>query len=92
MPQQAAARVVVRGRVQGVFFRAATRETAELLRLCGWVRNRSDGSVEAWLEGERGAIEQMIAWCRRGPDMAHVEGLEHSWEEPTGCAGFRITG
>ncbi len=92
MTERVAARVVVQGRVQGVFFRAATREAAEQLRLRGWVRNRSDGSVEAWFEGERGAVEQMIAWCYRGPDMAHVDRLEQSWQQSTGCAGFRITG
>jgi len=91
MTQQTAARVVVWGRVQGVFFRATTQQTAELLRVRGWVRNRSDGSVEAWFEGERGAVEQMIAWCRRGPELAHVERLDLDWEQPAGCSGFRVT-
>jgi acylphosphatase len=89
--QRTAARVVVVGRVQGVCFRAATRETALYLGLRGWVRNRSDGTVEAWFEGERVAVEQMVAWCRRGPDVAHVARLELSWEEPTSCPDFRVT-
>ena len=91
MTQQTAARVVVWGRVQGVCFRAASRDAAELCAVRGWVRNRSDGSVEAWLEGERAAVEQMIAWCRRGPEMAYVERLELQWQAPTGCVGFRVT-
>ena len=65
--------VHVRGRVQGVFFRAVTQETARGLNLTGWVRNRSDGSVEAVFEGEDDHVDKMLAWCHQGPPTARVE-------------------
>lgn len=69
----------VQGRVQGVGFRYALRDEAERLGITGWVRNRSDGSVQALLQGEPAAIEKLIAWARRGPPGARVAALE---EEP----------
>jgi acylphosphatase len=84
------ARVLVRGRVQGVFFRAETRTRAESLGLSGSVRNLPDGSVEAAFEGEPERVESMIDWCRRGPVGANVEGVEVSPEEPTGKNGFDV--
>ncbi len=83
-------RVVVEGRVQGVFFRARTRETALGLGLCGWVRNRQDGSVEAVFEGEEEALAKVVAWCRRGPPGARVDRLLEHPEAPRGEPGFRI--
>jgi acylphosphatase len=83
-------RVRVRGRVQGVFFRAETRARAESLGLAGWVRNAADGSVEAIFEGEPERVESMVEWCRRGPDGAIVEGVEALAEEPAGESGFRV--
>jgi acylphosphatase len=83
-------RVVVRGRVQGVFFRAETRARAESLGLAGSVRNMPDGSVEAVFEGDQERVESMIGWCKRGPDGAGVEGVEVSSEEPTGEHGFDV--
>jgi acylphosphatase len=80
--------VVVRGRVQGVFFRVETRERARSLGLSGWVRNTPDGSVEAVFEGDREPIESMLAWCRRGPSLARVDDVQTEWEEPVGEAGF----
>ena len=82
----AAARVhlVVSGRVQGVFFRQSTAETARRLGLHGWVRNLPDGRVEAEAEGERAALEALVEWCRRGPPTARVDGLEAGWGEPRG--------
>jgi acylphosphatase len=80
--------VVVRGRVQGVFFRVETRERARSLGLSGWVRNTPDGSVEAVFEGDRERIESMLAWCRRGPSLARVDDVQTEWEEPVGEAGF----
>jgi acylphosphatase len=85
---EARARVVVRGRVQGVFFRVETRDRARSLGLSGWVRNAPDGSVEAVFEGDRERIESMLAWCRRGPSLAQVDELEAEWEEPVGEEGF----
>lgn len=84
-------RLIVHGRVQGVFFRANTQREAQRLGLSGWVRNLPDGSVEAVAEGERPILEELIAWCRRGPEHALVEEVELLWEEPQGeRPGFRI--
>jgi len=77
--------------VQGVCFRAATCEQAELRGVRGWVRNRSDGSVEAWFEGEPAAVEQLVAWCHRGPEYAAVEHVEVSPVEPKGETRFYVT-
>jgi acylphosphatase len=68
----ATVRVVIHGRVQGVWFRAWTREQASLLGLDGWVRNRRDGTVEALFAGEDGKVEEMIALCGDGPPRAKV--------------------
>lgn len=90
-------RVVVRGRVQGVGFRFATRAEAERLGVNGWVRNRADGSVEAELRGTEQQIEQMLDWLKRGPDDAMVTSLEVSEARATRVGllpaprGFRIT-
>jgi acylphosphatase len=86
------ARVVVSGRVQGVFFRAETRNRARLLGLAGWVRNNADGRVEAVFEGERDKVESMIGWCRRGPAHAAVEDVEIAWEDPRGDEEFAVRG
>ena len=84
------ARVRVRGRVQGVFFRAETRARAESLGVGGWARNASDGSVEAVFEGDEERVESMVDWCRRGPGGARVDGVEVAREEPAGDSVFRI--
>jgi acylphosphatase len=88
----ARAHVVVRGRVQGVWFRASCRDEGERLGLAGWVRNCEDGSVEAAAEGPREALEEWVAWCRRGPPAARVTAVDLTWEAPRGEAGFRVTG
>jgi acylphosphatase len=80
-------RVVVRGDVQGVFFRDSTREEAESCGLSGSVTNRSDGAVEAVFEGRREAVEALIAFCREGPSRADVEDVEVTEEEPEGSGG-----
>jgi acylphosphatase len=85
---EARARAVIRGRVQGVFFRAETRDRARSLGLSGWVRNAPDGSVEAVFEGEREQIESILDWCRRGPGLAEVDDIEVEWEQPRGEEGF----
>lgn len=84
----ARARVVIRGRVQGVFFRAEAAERARSLGLAGWVRNNRDGTVEAVFQGDRDRIESMVAWCRRGPAAASVEDVEVEWTEIRDERGF----
>ena len=84
------ARVVVRGSVQGVFFRVETRDRARSLGLAGWVRNQPDGSVEAAFEGEAERIESMVEWCRSGPAGARVDDMEVAWGDPEGEDGFSI--
>jgi acylphosphatase len=84
--------VIVRGQVQGVFFRAEARDRAASLGLGGWVRNNPDGTVEAVFEGEDERVESILEWCRRGPALAQVEDVEVSWEQPRGEAGFTVSG
>jgi acylphosphatase len=74
-------RLIISGRVQGVFFRAETESQALRLHLKGWVRNRSDGRVEIIIEGDEGDVQKMIAWCQKGPRLAKVEGVDYH-EEP----------
>ena len=83
-------RVRVRGRVQGVFFRAEARARAESLGLAGWIRNLPDGRVEAVFEGEDERVESMVEWCRRGPAGAEVDAVEVEREESVGETGFRV--
>ncbi len=89
-PTRIRRRVVVHGRVQGVFFRGATREEARRLGACGWVRNRADGAVEAVFEGDPEAVRALLRFCQRGPAPARVERVEDFEEEPEGLAGFEI--
>jgi acylphosphatase len=84
----ARARVVIRGRVQGVFFRVETAERARSLGLNGWVRNNRDGTVEAVFQGDRDRVESMLAWCRRGPAAASVENVEVEWTATRDERGF----
>lgn len=84
------ARVTVRGRVQGVFFRAETRGMALELGVQGWVRNLPDGSVEAAFEGDRDAVEKAVDWCRSGPAGAHVDSIDVVMEKPVGEDGFKV--
>jgi acylphosphatase len=84
--------VIVKGRVQGVFFRAETRDRAASLGLGGWVRNNTDGTVEAEFEGERERVESMIDWCRKGTALAEVEDVEVAWVEPRDEPGFTVSG
>ena len=83
-------RVVVHGRVQGVFFRDTARRMAQSRGLGGWVRNTPEGTVEAVFEGEPEAVESMVAWCGEGPRGALVERVEAAAEEPEGLTEFRI--
>lgn len=83
-------RVIVHGRVQGVFFRDTTRRTAESRGVAGWVRNNPDGSVEAVFEGSEDAVDAMVLFAREGPRGAAVEHVEVRNEEPEDLNGFRI--
>jgi acylphosphatase len=83
-------RVVVHGRVQGVFFRDSARRMAQSRGLGGWVRNTPEGTVEAVFEGEPAAVESMVRWCDEGPRGAIVERVEVTAEEPEGLTEFRI--
>ncbi len=85
-----ARRAIVRGRVQGVFFRDTTRRRATAEGVAGWVSNRADGTVEALFEGEPEAVERLLEFCRRGPDGAGVERVDVSEAEPAGLEGFTI--
>jgi acylphosphatase len=80
----------VHGQVQGVFFRDSTRERAQALGVAGWVRNCSDGSVEAVFEGDPEAVEQMLEFCRGGPPDAEVRNVDVSEEAPERLSGFRV--
>lgn len=82
--------VLVTGRVQGVFYRAATRERANELGVSGWVRNLPDGRVEARVEGDPGAVEDLLAWMRQGPPSAVVDELEAEPVEPERRQGFDV--
>jgi acylphosphatase len=79
MSDRVRAHIVVRGRVQGVFFRASAQDEALALGLTGEVSNLPDGAVEAIVEGERRPVEDFIAWCERGPPSARVEDVEVKW-------------
>lgn len=83
-------RVVVHGRVQGVFFRDSCERMARSAGVSGWVRNRNDGAVEAAFEGDADAVDRMVAWMRQGPRRAYVERAEVLEEEPLGESGFRV--
>ncbi len=91
MVENVRARAVISGRVQGVAFRFETQRAAERIGVRGWVRNRPDGTVEALFEGERARVEEMLAWCRRGPALARVTTVDVQWEDHRGdLAEFRI--
>ena len=83
-------RVVIHGYVQGVFFRDSTRRLAEREDVAGWVRNRSDGAVEAVFEGEQEAVERLVRFAREGPRDARVDRAEVAEEELEGLRGFGV--
>jgi acylphosphatase len=83
-------RVVIHGWVQGVFFRDSVRRRARVAGIAGWVRNNWDGTVEAVFEGEAGAVERLIDFCRQGPRGAQVDRVEVIDEDPEGVSGFEI--
>jgi acylphosphatase len=85
------AHIRVFGRVQGVLFRQNAAAMARRLGVSGYVRNLDDGSVEAVYEGDRGSVEEIVEWTKRGPPHAKVESYRLEWGEPTGeFAGFSV--
>ena len=88
--RRARKRVIVTGRVQGVWFRESCRTEAAARSVGGWVRNCEDSSVEAVFEGSPEAVEAMIAWCRLGPPHASVTSVVSTEETPAGEAAFRV--
>jgi acylphosphatase len=84
-------RVIVHGRVQGVFFRDTTRRMADSRGVAGWVRNNPDGSVEAAFEGPADAVDAMVRYMHEGPRGAGVDKVDVFDEEAEGLTGFRIS-
>lgn len=89
-PEKVRRRLLVEGRVQGVFYRDTCRRQAQQAGLAGWARNRADGAVEVVIEGEAHAVERLVAWCRSGPPQAMVTAVKVSAEEPEGISGFTV--
>jgi acylphosphatase len=83
-------RAIVHGRVQGVFFRDSTRERANAHGVAGWVSNRSDGAVEAVLEGPPDAVQRVLRFLETGPPNASVDHVDVSEEPPEGLTGFSV--
>jgi len=83
-----ARRAVVHGRVQGVFYRDTIRRAAQQRGVDGWAANRSDGTVEVWLEGDPDAVDSMLRVLHDGPPRAEVERVEVENAEPQGLDGF----
>jgi acylphosphatase len=90
MSDAARCRVLVHGRVQGVFFRDTCRRQADARGVAGWITNRPDGAVEAVFEGNPADVAVLVEFCRHGPRGAEVRSVEESSEEPEGLSGFRI--
>lgn len=90
MSEQSAVHVFVTGHVQGVTFRATTRDEAHARDVAGWVTNLPDGRVEAHFEGAPGAVEEMVAFCHEGPPAAAVDAVETKSVEPEGFETFSI--
>ena len=87
-PTQIRRRLVIRGQVQGVFFRDSVRERAQAAGVSGWACNREDGTVDVVLEGRSDPVSSVIDFCRRGPSRADVRQVEVHEEEPEGLSGF----
>ena len=83
-------RVVVDGRVQGVFFRESCRREAMAVGVGGWVRNNADGTVEAVFEGDEAAVDRLVTWCRHGPPRALVTSVAVRDERPRGDRAFVV--
>ena len=90
MSDRTRAHVFISGRVQGVYYRATTREKAQENGVDGWVKNLEDGRVEAVFESDPAAVEAMIEWCHTGSPRARVDDVEIEYGDPTGLEGFEI--
>jgi acylphosphatase len=90
MSDRTQAHVFVSGRVQGVFFRDTTRQTAQTEGVDGWVRNLDDGRVEAVFEGPEDAVEAMVSFCHEGSPAARVDDVDVEYDDPEGVDGFRV--
>ncbi len=83
--------VYIKGKVQGVWFRATTREQAEKLGINGWVRNMNDGRVEALFEGQAENVDKIVDWCHQGSPLANVKDVKvQELEKPVGCSDFKV--
>ena len=83
--------LLIKGKVQGVYYRASAKEQADRLSLRGWVRNTPEGGVEIVVSGEEAAVQQFIAWCRQGPPRAVVTDVISSAQPEGRFEGFSIT-
>jgi acylphosphatase len=83
-------RVLIKGKVQGVGFRASTRRRAKNLELAGWVKNLDSGEVEAVFEGSKESINEMLDWCKKGPSLAKVVDVKVEDEEPEVLESFEV--
>jgi acylphosphatase len=83
-------RIVITGRVQGVWFRDSMRDVARREGVSGWVRNRSDGAVEAEIEGPKDAVDRVVAWCHEGSPRARVDGVEVTEIQAVGARSFHV--
>ena len=90
MADRTRAHVFVSGTVQGVYYRATTRDRATEAGVDGWVKNLPDGRVEAVFEGEKATVESMVEWCHEGSPAARVEDVAVEYEESRGLDGFEI--
>ena len=90
MTDRTRAHVYVSGRVQGVFYRATTRDEARDRGVDGWVKNLDDGRVEAVFEGPAGSVERLVEWCHEGSSRARVDDVAVEYGEPEGLDGFEI--
>ena len=90
MSERVRRRIVVEGRVQGVFFRDTCHQEAVDAGVAGWVRNLDDGRVEVVAEGDPTAVERLVSWCREGPSSAHITGVDVSDEQAEGLSGFDV--
>lgn len=92
MEKKVRARVIISGRVQGVFFRVNTARAASRIGVFGWAKNRRDGKVEAVFEGDEDSVNAMLEWCNTGDPPAMVSSVDLEWEEVTGeFSSFEIT-